>query len=78
MIYTEREAKEKYCCQADQRNTCVGSACMAWRWLMYSPLGPLRQHEGGLLQRDGSIIDAKDISALHGYCGLTGERNIDY
>lgn len=46
------------------QSTCIGSACMAWRW----------DREGWSLRFDenGPVI-ARQTTEAHGYCGLAGK-----
>lgn len=85
MICTEQEAKETACCKerAYLENgklvtpACLASGCMAWRWFLSPGYGPLRQlNDGDCLMGNGEIVDAKDIPALHGHCGLAGRPGL--
>ncbi|WP_420905132.1 hypothetical protein [Candidatus Magnetaquiglobus chichijimensis] len=63
MYTTEKEAAEKWCCQARHEAVaqadrkimvpCIGSGCMAWRW-------------------NFSALEEVDLSKRRGYCGLAG------
>lgn len=59
---TEEEAKTKWCFRAPDaaNDRCIGSACMAWRWVM--------EH---IIQRDGTI--SGPTPSQQGYCGLAGK-----
>lgn len=55
-MYTEAEAKEKYCVQTMHLETplmCDGSGCMAWLWTT-----------------TGYNVDEKEIVNVKGRCGL--------
>lgn len=60
---SEVEAKSKLCCltgQSDNDQCCVGSGCMAWRWVETH----IDNGEGR-----GELVPSTDT---HGYCGLAG------
>ncbi len=64
---TEEEAKAKRCCgpmgcgsaapgttdHADGVRFCIGSACMAWRWVSRAPGTPPRADEPGFCGKAG-------------------------
>jgi hypothetical protein len=70
MILTEKDAKEKACCdggygtviRADDEGkyNCIASKCMAWRWAVDPRGEPAMKKEGGEYRETG-------------YCGLAGE-----
>ena len=78
---TEEEAKKKRCCGPDGcgspffdgygTRTCIGSACMAWRWDGQANVGPSKDRlpwvEGN--ERDGYT----PVAERRGHCGLAGE-----
>ena len=67
-VMTEEEAKTKWCPQcvsqtdgdAEYSQRCLGSGCMAWRWIWtVSPYG---------------VPDfVAEIETKNGYCGLAGK-----
>lgn len=68
---TEEEAKTKSCCGAGGQEVfggnlgdlyCIGSQCMAWRWIAGDPHGPAT---------DGGILLPR--SQWPGFCGLAGK-----
>jgi hypothetical protein len=76
MMLTEDEAKQKWCPRLpDQRDKCIASACMAWRW------GPdaCRHKERGTIHDIGAMnaqySDASEYERLpaSGFCGLAGQ-----
>lgn len=80
MILTEEEAKTKWCPQTfdpsgdgHRRLKCVGSACMAWRWVTngghYEAVAP--NHHGPSFAR--LIPGTGTLSTTHGYCGKAGK-----
>ena len=70
---TEDEAKTKWCPfseRANKNDHCLGSECMAWRWIVDSP-------DSGYFA-DGTSIEGdacltSELSAYGGYCGLSGK-----
>lgn len=72
-MMTEGEAKEKWCPHmrlGDEQGasaSCIGSACMAWRWLREFPIR-------GVSARGDAItgIMLSDDDKPLGYCGLAG------
>ena len=61
---TEKEAKTKWCpingdTDAGSSSDCIGSRCMAWRWL----------HKAGTDENDQPNYYA---GPWQGYCGLAG------
>jgi hypothetical protein len=63
--FTDREAKEKICHRA-LTETCVGSQCMAWRWVEGSFFDTKR---GFMVQS----LDKHGVGIAFGYCGLAGK-----
>jgi hypothetical protein len=55
---SEAEAFKKYCARA-LKDPCIGSRCMAWRWVETN----VSDGRGGL----------KPSTDTHGYCGLAGK-----
>lgn len=83
---TEEEAKSKECAR-NHEISCVGSKCMAWRWITLSANTPeyiaaLRdcEKERGMKPRDAAayVRDNRTEFGLPekpfcGYCGLAGK-----
>ncbi len=80
MILTEEEAKTKNCCGDQscgawlpqppvpgqpQKRVCIGSQCMAWRWV---PTPEWEQKADREYRRSGTRLPPK-----YGYCGLAGK-----
>lgn len=71
---TEEEAKKCWCPAAtrprpDVGSACIGSQCMAWRWLLeaHIPTDAENVHEI-------TPVDCiKPIRVTRGYCGLAGK-----
>ena len=49
---------------SDPSTACLGSGCMAWRWV--------ETHVSGPMKDDGAPGDLVPSSDTHGYCGLGG------
>ncbi len=63
---TEEEAKTKWCpytTLGDTTEGCIGSGCMAWRWINVSP------------EADDEIkaLGYHPMHRLRGFCGLAGK-----
>ncbi len=54
---SEADAQKKRCCRG-LADTCLGSMCMAWRWV-----------ETNISSEPGELYPSRDT---HGYCGLAG------
>lgn len=60
---SEKEALRKICLlPSAYGSTCIGSRCMAWRWV--------ETHINNPDAPEGDLITSGDT---HGYCGLAGE-----
>lgn len=59
---TEERAEETLCCTFEEMFTCVGSKCMAWRWVGYDEEETTRRLTRGL-----------PTNSERGYCGLAGK-----
>jgi hypothetical protein len=59
---TEDEAKTKWCPKIEHRGwgKCIGSGCMAWRWMLNVGENPENPAEATILP------------PVKGYCGLGG------
>jgi hypothetical protein len=86
---TEEEAKTKWCpftrnggeagCNRVASTECIGSACMAWRWIGdRSFIDAIKKHRA---DTGSSLVEAKEYVESHpelwatrnGYCGLAGK-----
>lgn len=47
--------------------SCLGSGCMAWRWVETHVPGPMK---------DDGAADLVPSSNTHGYCGLAGDPRL--
>ena len=68
MMWTEDEAKKKWCPMADSNstsNSCIASGCMMWRKKDQMGIGP----NGEKRDRD---LDGRTRWLDRGYCGLAG------
>lgn len=66
MLVSEEEAKMKWCPQLeDQRDHCIASRCMAWRW----------ESEGSYQARSSQWQNEDRVGRCPaaGYCGLAGK-----
>ena len=85
MIVTEEEAKTKRCCGPSgtgrldptagvitfvhRERLCIGSACMAWDWIVVWPSGASERRRVKPAQDDTSIASG---GSVFGYCGYAG------
>lgn len=83
MLLTEEEAKEKWCPQLeDQRDRCIGCACMAWRWarvketqsFLTAVAKHMSQQDKPDFRKSTQAVFATGDFEKHteGYCGLAG------
>ena len=56
---SEVDAVKRLRCWRDQSSTCMGSLCMAWRWI-----------KTNVPDKDGDLVVSGDT---HGYCGVAGK-----
>lgn len=83
MLLNEEEAKETRCCgpegcgrinmSGDMARYCIGSDCMAWRWIGWS--GPCVIPPGATVEWRPQYTPYKmsDDQERFGYCGLAGD-----
>ena len=82
MYMTEEEARGKWCpliASGDQRDRCLASGCMAWRWAIPGKFDAIQKHRE---ETGCSLMEAKEyvdrnhpeltMTPTRGYCGLVG------
>ena len=61
---------------ADKYANCIGSRCMAWRWMSFTPHATFPASSKAIAEDHVAQIEKHDIGAapqIGGYCGLAGE-----
>jgi hypothetical protein len=70
MLVTEAEAAGKYCVHA-LGVACVGSKCMAFRWIGGANVGPSKDKLPWVEPLQGAV-SYRAVAERRGYCGLAG------
>ena len=78
MIYTEEEAKKRYCAMAGANSQtgnilCAASHCMAWRWWHEEAPFMIFLEGTDFLGIKGSVFTPDEMKYLRGFCGLAGK-----